>query len=207
MIPVLPGTVPDGDRHVRIFLRFTETVNAGNRGDDDDIITLVQGSHRRAAQLIDLVIDIRILLDVGIRRREIRLRLIIIIVGNEILDRIFREELLHLGIKLCRQGLVMRDDQRRLLQSLDDICHRKGLAGAGNTEQGLELISLLEAERQLFDGLRLITGRCIVRMKLEFVVFHSALQIVFSVYHRSAALNTCLACFQKFRPLLHSYLV
>ena len=92
----------------------------------------------------------------------------------------------------------MRDDQGRLLQSLDDVRHRKGLAGASNTEQGLELISLLEAERQLFDGLRLITGRCIVRMKLEFVVFHSALQIVFSVYHRSTALNTCLLHFHIF---------
>ena len=107
VIPVLPGTVPDGDRHVRIFLRLTETVDAGNRGYDDDIITLVQGRHRRATQLIDLVIDIRILLDVGIGRWQIRLRLIIIIVGNEVLDRVLREELLHLGIQLCRQGLVM----------------------------------------------------------------------------------------------------
>ena len=53
-------------------------------------------------------------------------------IGYKILHRVFREELFHLRIQLTGEGFVVRDDERRLLQLLDDIRHRKGLAGPRN---------------------------------------------------------------------------
>ena len=67
------------------------------------------------AQLVDLVIDRRILLNIGIRRRHIRLRLIVIVIGNKVFYCIIRKKLLHLPIKLSRQSLIMGNDQGRFI--------------------------------------------------------------------------------------------
>ena len=48
--------------------------------------------------------------------------------------------------------------KRRLIQLLDHICHRKGLAGTSHPQQRFELISFLKSLHQLLDRLRLISG-------------------------------------------------
>ena len=48
--------------------------------------------------------------------------------GDEILYGIVREKFLELAVELRRQSLVMGDNQRRFIQLLDDICHRKRFA-------------------------------------------------------------------------------
>ena len=110
------------------------------------------------AQLIDLIVDRGILLNIGIRRRHIRLRLIVIIIGDKVLHRIVREKLFHLRIKLCRQRLIVSDHQRRLIELLDHIRHRKRLTGSGHAKQRLKLIPLFKSLHQLLDRLRLISG-------------------------------------------------
>ena len=49
------------------------------------------------AQFVDLLIYIAFLLDIGVGAGDICLRLIVVIVANEILHRTLREELLELG--------------------------------------------------------------------------------------------------------------
>ena len=110
------------------------------------------------AQLIDLIVDRGILLNIGIRRRHIRLRLIVIIIGDKVLHRIVREKLFHLRIKLRRQRLIVSDHQRRLIELLDHIRHRKRLTGSGHSKQRLKLIPLFKSLHQLLDRLRLISG-------------------------------------------------
>lgn len=68
------------------------------------------------------------------------------------------EEFLEFTVKLSRQCLIVRNDQRWLIKLCDDVRHRKGLTGTGHTEQSLELIAFLEASYQFFDCLGLITG-------------------------------------------------
>ena len=62
-------------------------------------------------QAVDLLIDGGILFDVGIRVSDIGLRLIIVVVGNEILHRVIREKLPKLRTKLGSKGLVMGQHQ------------------------------------------------------------------------------------------------
>ena len=50
------------------------------------------------------------------------------------------EEFFEFAVELCRQSLVMGDDQRRLIQLLDDVRHRKGFAGVGDAQKGLALV-------------------------------------------------------------------
>ena len=68
-------------------------------------------------------------------------RLVVIVVGDKIGDRVLREELLELGIQLGRQGLVVGHDQGRFLDLLDHRSDRKGLAGTGRAEQDLVLLT------------------------------------------------------------------
>ena len=149
---------------ILIFVRASQTVNTGHAGYHYDISAFRQGCRSRQSQLIDLIIDGRILGNISIRRRHISLRLVIVVIGDKIFYRILREKFLHLPVKLPRQCFIMGNDQSRLIQRLDHICHGKGLTGTGDTQQGLELIPLSEAFHQFCDCLRLVSGWLIFGM-------------------------------------------
>ena len=65
----------------------------------------------------------------------------------------------------------MRYDQSWLLELLDDISHGKGLAGACDTKQGLELPAFLKAFYQGFYGLGLVSGGLVFTVKLKGFLF------------------------------------
>ena len=80
------------------------------------------------AQAVDLFIDGRVFLDIGIRVGDIRFRLIIIVIGNKIFHRVIREKLTELRTELGGEGLIMSQHQRRSVQFFDNGRHGKGLA-------------------------------------------------------------------------------
>ena len=69
------------------------------------------------AQTVDVVVDGRVLLDVEVLGRDIGLRLVVVVIAHEVLDRVLREELLELVAELRGKRLIMRDHQRRALES------------------------------------------------------------------------------------------
>ena len=169
VIPVLLHAGAEGDDHVFIVNGAAQTVNAGNRSHDDNVASLRQGRRGGVPQLIDLVIDGGILLDIGIRRGHIGLRLVIVIVGDKVFHGIFREELLHLPVQLGRQRLVVGDDQRRFIELFDDIGHGKGLSRTGDAQQGFALVSLFKTLHQLLDGPRLVARGLKLRMQHKMI--------------------------------------
>jgi hypothetical protein len=58
------------------------------------------------AHPVDLFVDLAFLLDVGVRARDIGLGLVVVVVADEILDRVVREEALELAVELRGQRLV-----------------------------------------------------------------------------------------------------
>jgi hypothetical protein len=70
-------------------------------------------------------------------RGDIGFGLVVVVIADEIFDRVFREERLELAVKLRRQRLVGRQDQGRALGGLDDLGHGEGLARAGDAQQHL----------------------------------------------------------------------
>ena len=90
------------ERHRRIGLDRTDTVDAGYRSDDDHVVALEQRPRRRMAHTVDLLVDRGILLDIGVGARDIRFRLIIVVIRDEIFDGVVREEILELAVELCR---------------------------------------------------------------------------------------------------------
>ena len=119
------------------------------------------------AQLIDLIVDGRVLLDVGVRLRDVRLGLVVVVVADKVTDVVIGKEGLELARKLCREGLVVRDDERRALHAFDDLCHRIGLARPRRTEQHLRRHPVLNAARKIRNRLRLIAHRLEGRGDLE----------------------------------------
>ena len=84
------------------------------------------------AHAVDLLVERAFLLDIGVGARDIGFRLVIVVVADEILDRVFREEAPHFAVKLCRQCLVGGQNQGRPLHRLDDMGDGEGLAGSGD---------------------------------------------------------------------------
>ena len=123
--------------HAVVIDRVADAVDARHGGDDDGVLALEQRLGRRQAHLLDVLVDARVLLDEQVARGHVGLGLVVIVVGDEILDRVLGEELAHLGIQLRRQRLVRRDDQRRPPLARDHVGHGVGLARAGHAEQRL----------------------------------------------------------------------
>ena len=167
LVPVPLLARPKVERHLLEVDRTAQTVDTGDRTDDNHIISGRQRGGCRQAQLVDLIVDHRVFLDIRVCLRHICLRLVVIVVGDKILDGVLRKELLELAVELRGQRLVVRDNQRRLLELLDDIRHRVGLSGACHAEQGLHLVAFPEAFHQFPDRLRLISGRLIGCVKPE----------------------------------------
>ncbi len=100
-----------GKGHGRIGLDRADAVDAGDGGHDDDVVALEQRPRGRVAHAVDLLVDVGFLLDIGVGARDVGFGLVIVVVGDEILDRVVGEEALELAIELRGQRLVRREDQ------------------------------------------------------------------------------------------------
>ena len=144
--------------HLHVPFGIAQTVDRGNGSDNDRIRPLQNRLGRRQAHLLDVLVDRGVLLDVGIGRWNVGFRLVVVVVGDEILHRVVREELLHLAIQLRGQSLVRRQQQGRALHGSNDIGDGIGLAAAGDAQQGLMRQPITQAVDQIANGCGLITG-------------------------------------------------
>ena len=85
-------------RHGGIGLDRADTIDAGNRCYDDHVIALQQRTGGGVAHAVDLLVYAGFFFDIGIRTRDIGFRLVIVIIGDKIFNRIIREEVFHLAI-------------------------------------------------------------------------------------------------------------
>ena len=121
------------------------------------------------AQAFDLVVDGGVLFDEGVGMGDIGLGLIIVVIADEILHRVFREEFPEFAAELRRQDLVVRQHQGRPVQTRNDIGHGEGLARAGHAEQNLFVNAVFDALDQGVDGLGLVSHGLKIRMKPEMI--------------------------------------
>ena len=119
------------------------------------------------AETIDLVVDRRFLLYVGIGLRDVGLRLVIVVVRDEVLHGGVREERPELLIQLGRQRLVVSEDQSRTVHLSEHGRHRERLAAAGDTQKDLMLVVRLDACDELLDRLRLVSAGLEIADELE----------------------------------------
>ena len=82
---------------------------------------------------------------------DVRLGLVVVVVGDEVLDPVVGEELPELVGQLGGQRLVGREHERGPLHLLDRPGDGGALAGAGDAEQRLEPVAPLDALGQRRD--------------------------------------------------------
>ena len=150
-----------------VLLGRSQAVDAAHRGHHDGVPAGEQGRRGGVAEPVDLVVDRAVLLDVGVARRQIRLRLVVVVVADEVLHPVVGEERPHLVGQLGRQRLVGGDDERRLLDFLDGPGHGGALAATGDAEKGLEPVPAPDTLRQPGYRLRLVAGRVVFGDHLE----------------------------------------
>jgi hypothetical protein len=156
------------DLHVHLVcLRRSEAVDARHGRDDDHVAAGEHSGRGGVPQPVDLLVDGGVLLDVQIPARDVCLRLVVVVVGDEVLDRVLGEECPELVAQLGRERLVVGDHERRPLHSLDHAGHRHRLAGARCAEQRLEALALAHALGEGLDRLGLVGRRREHRVELE----------------------------------------
>jgi hypothetical protein len=118
-------------------------------------------------QLVDLVVDVRVLRDVGVAARDVRLGLVVVVVRDEILDGVLGKELAHLRVELRGQRLVGRDHERRPAGACNHVCDRVGLARAGHAKERLVREPVAQPLYQGIYGGRLVASGLEGAMKPE----------------------------------------
>ena len=149
--------------HIAVQVRHSQSVNARNGRNDDNVAPFHKTVRRGKTQFVDFLVDCRVFFDVEVPRRNVGFRLVIIIVGNKIFDGVVREKSLKLAVELGGKRFVVADDERRTLYALNDFCHRKRFSASGNAFERLVAVAAQKSFRQFFDCLSLIACRLIGR--------------------------------------------
>ena len=144
---------------LNVLLGRAQTINAGHGRNHHHVAASQQGVRRRVAQTLHLLIDGGVLLNKRIGLRHVRLRLVVVVVRDEILHRIIRQQLAQLIRQLRRQSLILHEHQSRTLHRLNQPGCGRGLTGTGSAHQHNVLLTVLHTLGELGDSLRLITGR------------------------------------------------
>ncbi len=122
-------------------------------------LALEERPRRRVPQLVDLLVDVRVFGDVRIGARDVRLGLVVVVVRDEVLDRVVREELPELRRRAAppASGCGASTSVGRWY-ARDDVGHRERLAGPGDAEQRLRSLAVLQPGDERVDRLRLVAG-------------------------------------------------
>ncbi|MPN02203.1 hypothetical protein SDC9_149417 [bioreactor metagenome] len=150
-----------------VALGLADAVDGRDGGHDHHIAPLHDALGAGQAHLLDVLVDGAVLFDEQVALGHIGFRLVVVVVADEVLDRVFREKLPELRVQLCRQCLVGRKHDGGLAQARDHVGHGEGLARARHAQQRLEGLAVIDAFDQFFDGRRLIPRRWIGLEQLE----------------------------------------
>jgi hypothetical protein len=153
--------------HLVVVGRVADAVDGADTGDDDHVATLEQALGGTQPHLLDVLVDGAVLLDEQVALRHVGLGLVVVVVADEVLDGVPREELAELAVQLRCQRLVGREHDGRAAGARDHVGHREGLARAGHAQQRLEGQTVADALHELGNGLGLVAGRGVGLQQLE----------------------------------------
>ena len=177
-IPLHLHAGPQTDDHAAVVDGVAQRVDAGHRCHNNNVPPLRKRRRSRVAQAVDLVVDSAVLFNIGIGAGNVGLRLVVVVVADEVLHRIVGEKRAELGTQLRRQRFVVRQHQRGAVALGNDVGHGKGFAAAGHAQQGLAAVTPLHPLHQLRDRLRLGASGGIGRHQFKLFLCHRFLPSV-----------------------------
>ena len=158
---------PRDEPHLGVVLGRADAINRAHRRHDHRVAPLQHALGGRQPHLLYVFVDRAVLLDEQVALRDVGLGLVVVVVADEVLDGVVREELAKLAVQLRGQGLVGGEDDGRPPEPGDDVGHGEGLARAGDAQQRLEDFAVAHALDQLLDGGRLVARGRVRQEQLE----------------------------------------
>ena len=128
--------------HAVIGFWRAQAVDAAYRGYDQAIAAFEERARGREAELVQFVIDGGFFLNVQVGRGNVGFGLVEVIVRDEVLDGVVREEIFEFVIELGGQGFVVGHDERGAVQLLDHFSGCVSFAGAGYAQKDLMLFAI-----------------------------------------------------------------
>ena len=140
------------EEHAVVGFRGAEAVDATDAGNDDAIAAFKEGAGGGEAEFIEFVVDGGFFFDVGVGVGDVGFGLVVVVIADEVLDGVVGEKLLEFLVELGGEDFVVGEDEGGAAGELDDLGHGEGLSGAGDAEQDLVGIAVVDAADEGFDG-------------------------------------------------------
>ncbi len=158
--PVAVDLLPDPqpDHALDVLLGGAQAVDAAHARHDHHVPAGKQAHRGRVAQPLDLLVDRGVLLYVGVGLGDVRLWLVVVVVRDEVLDGVVRQQLPELVGQLRGEGLVRRHHQRRSLHLFHQPRGGGRLAGTGRAQQDDVLLAGADPAGEVRDRRWLVTG-------------------------------------------------
>ena len=97
-------------QHAVVGFGRAEAVDAGDRRDDDAVAAFEEAARGGETELVELVVDGGFFFDVEVAGGNVGLGLVVVVVGDEVLDGVGGEKLLELVIELRGESFVVGED-------------------------------------------------------------------------------------------------
>ncbi len=138
-----------GKEHHPLAVRAgaAHAVNAAYTGYNDDITAGKKGTGGRMAQTVDFIVDGGIFFNIEVALWNVGFGLVVVVVTDKVLHGVVGQKLAKLVAQLSRQGLVVGNDQCRLLDLGNDVGHGKGLSRPCYSQKGLKAFPLPDSLR------------------------------------------------------------
>ena len=156
-----------GHHHLVVTFRFADAVNGRDRGHHNHIASLQNTLGAAQPQLLNVLIDGAVFFNEEVTLGHIGLRLVIVVITDEILHSVARKKLTKLAVKLRSQCFVGGKHNGRPSQTRDHIGHGESFARTRHAQKGLKNFTIIHPLDQLINCLRLIACGQIGLKKLK----------------------------------------
>ena len=114
--------------HTQVLGGIAKSIDCRYGRHDDGVRPLQQRLCCRQTHLLNVLVYRGVFFNVGIRGRHVGFGLVVVVIGNEVFNRIFRKKIPKLAIQLGGKGFVRRQNQRWPLFMLNHVGNGEGLA-------------------------------------------------------------------------------
>ncbi len=177
----------DGNALFAVFLRRPKPVNARHGRYNNDIVSGQHVMGGGVPQAVYFFVNFGFFFNIGVGLGNVCLRLVVVVVGDKVMDGVFRKKFFKFACQLCGKCFIMGDDKSWLLQCLDNMRHGKRFAGAGNAQKRLMMHSCFHVLNQRLDGARLVACGRERRFERECLGLGNGGRFLFhtlGIYHR-----------------------
>ena len=167
MIPVDFVTNVQEDGAIQVGLGVAEPVDAGHGAHNHNIPAGEEAGGGAVAEPFHIIVDGGVFFYVGVGLGNVGFRLVVVVVADEVFDRVIGEELAEFVGELGGQGFIGRHDEGGALDLFDEPGRGGGLTGAGGPEENDVAFAPVDALSEFGNGSGLVAGGLVVADDFE----------------------------------------